>query len=202
MSAPTSGSADGTSFPGFYPDPSIPGYIRYWNGAAWVPGTSRPAPIDGEAMPAPPPGVTHTQVTAPVPDETGPMYLDEAPAAGPVGDSGGRALPELRPRGEMDVRSGPGPEPVPPAQSVGGAAPAGMDWNDPQRLHGTRPEPASAWQADAARQSGFGGEQDRRVSWGSNPAEPGAGAGGPASGGPARPGVPDPRRAVSGSGGP
>ncbi|CAM5577096.1 hypothetical protein SANTM175S_05718 [Streptomyces antimycoticus] len=55
MSAPTSGSADGSSIPGFYPDPSIPGYIRYWNGAAWVPGTSRPAPAAGEAMPAPPP---------------------------------------------------------------------------------------------------------------------------------------------------
>ncbi|MEU9006672.1 DUF2510 domain-containing protein, partial [Streptomyces sp. NPDC048551] len=28
---------------GYYPDPSIPGFVRYWNGAAWVPGTSRPA---------------------------------------------------------------------------------------------------------------------------------------------------------------
>ncbi|WP_065960049.1 RDD family protein [Streptomyces sparsogenes] len=215
MSAPTSGSADGSSIPGFYPDPSIPGYIRYWNGAAWVPGTSQPAPSDGEAMPAPPPGVTHTQVTAPVPDETGPMFLDEEPpAAGRSGEQGdgGRALPELRPRGEMDVRGdargGRGPEPVPPAANpnsapspgAGGAVPAAMDWNDPQRLHGSRPEPASAWQADASRQSGFGGDQDRRVSWGADP----AGAGGPASGGPAGPGVPDPRQAVTGpgSGGP
>ncbi|MFE4645453.1 DUF2510 domain-containing protein, partial [Streptomyces sp. NPDC056730] len=40
---------DGGNVPreGFYPDPSIPGYVRYWNGAAWVPGTSRPAPQDG-----------------------------------------------------------------------------------------------------------------------------------------------------------
>ncbi|MEU5105589.1 RDD family protein [Streptomyces sp. NPDC021354] len=211
MSAPTSGSADGTSIPGFYPDPSIPNYIRYWNGAAWVPGTSRPAPGVGEAMPAPPPGVTYTHVTAPLPDETGPMYLDEEPP--PAGDSGRAALPELRPRGEMDVRgdgrpevrpdarSGQGPEPVPPFPGVGGASPAAMDWNDPQRLHGTRPEPASAWQADASRQSGFGGEQDRRVSWGSDPAEAGAGPRGSGPGGPARPGVPDPRRAVSGPGG-
>jgi uncharacterized RDD family membrane protein YckC len=29
-----------------------------------------------------------------------------------------------------------------------------------------RPEPSSAWQADASRQTGFGGERDRRVSWG------------------------------------
>jgi uncharacterized RDD family membrane protein YckC len=32
--------------------------------------------------------------------------------------------------------------------------------------HGSRPEPAAAWGADVARQSGFGGDQDRRVSWG------------------------------------
>ncbi|MZE76467.1 DUF2510 domain-containing protein, partial [Streptomyces sp. SID5475] len=51
MSAPTSGSADGGPAPGYYPDPSIPGYIRYWNGASWVPGTSRPAPGEGDAMP-------------------------------------------------------------------------------------------------------------------------------------------------------
>jgi uncharacterized RDD family membrane protein YckC len=29
---------------GYYSDPSIPGYIRYWDGTQWVPGTSRPAP--------------------------------------------------------------------------------------------------------------------------------------------------------------
>ena len=29
---------------GYYADPSIPGYIRYWDGSAWVAGTSRPAP--------------------------------------------------------------------------------------------------------------------------------------------------------------
>ncbi len=52
MSAPPSASAHGTPGPGYYPDPSIPGYIRYWNGAAWVPGTSRPAPPEGEPMPA------------------------------------------------------------------------------------------------------------------------------------------------------
>ncbi|MHC6628088.1 RDD family protein [Streptomyces globosus] len=28
---------------GYYPDPSIPGYVRYWNGRSWVPGTARPA---------------------------------------------------------------------------------------------------------------------------------------------------------------
>ncbi|GAA0934597.1 RDD family protein [Streptomyces rhizosphaericus] len=213
MSAPTSGSADGSSIPGFYPDPSIPGYIRYWNGAAWVPGTSRPAPAEGEAMPAPPPGVTHTQVISPPPDETGPMFLDEDPAPRAVEDTGS-ALPELRRSAEMDVRGAGGPpeasaggmgtQPVPP-----GGVPASVDWNDPQRLHGTRPDAGSAWQADAAQQGGFGGEQDRRVSWGAEsdapgdpragggqPGGPQAGAGQPAGG--QWPGVPDPRRAGPG----
>ncbi|MGW3075525.1 RDD family protein [Kitasatospora sp. NPDC001132] len=39
--------------PGYYPDPSIPGYVRYWGGAAWVPGTSRPAPAGGEVLEPP-----------------------------------------------------------------------------------------------------------------------------------------------------
>lgn len=29
---------------GYYADPSIPGYIRFWDGTQWVAGTSRPAP--------------------------------------------------------------------------------------------------------------------------------------------------------------
>ncbi|ASQ94959.1 RDD family protein [Streptomyces sp. 11-1-2] len=205
MSAPTSGSADGSSIPGFYPDPSIPGYIRYWNGAAWVPGTSRPAPAAGEAMPAPPPGVTHTQVISPAPDETGPMFLDEEPAPRPAEETGS-ALPELRRSAEMDLRGAGGPpetaadgmgaRPVPP-----GGVPASVDWNDPQRLYGTRPDAGSAWQADASRQGGFGGEQDHRVSWGSETDALGddRAGGGQADGG-QWPGVPDPRRAGPGEG--
>ncbi|MEV4946107.1 RDD family protein [Streptomyces sp. NPDC053755] len=75
---------------GYYPDPSIPGYIRYWNGGAWVPGTSRPAPREGEALPGPsagtmPPGPALVPNTAPAPvpvpavEETGPVFLDEDP---------------------------------------------------------------------------------------------------------------------------
>ncbi|AWW39349.1 membrane protein [Streptomyces sp. AS58] len=119
MSAPTPAPGDDRPREGYYPDPSIPGYVRYWNGAAWVPGTSRPAPAAGESL-APPPGV---RPAPPAVEETGPHFFDEDP--------------EPRPR----------------------AAPA-----DAQ--HGSRPEPASAWGADRARQSGFGGEQDQRVSWG------------------------------------
>ncbi|MFD5891790.1 RDD family protein [Streptomyces sp. NPDC060334] len=47
---------------GYYPDPSIPGFVRYWNGSAWVPGTSRPAPTPARPAPA---------------DETGPVFLDQ-----------------------------------------------------------------------------------------------------------------------------
>ncbi|MFI6694983.1 RDD family protein [Streptomyces sp. NPDC050433] len=126
MSAPTSATGDGSPSPGYYPDPSIPGYVRYWNGGSWVPGTSRPAPRAGEAMPEPPPGATAAapqpappQAARPTPapatpavDETGPMFFDEDPAEEP------------------------------------------------------RQEPASAWQADTRRQTGFGGERDARVSWG------------------------------------
>ncbi|KAF4410986.1 DUF2510 domain-containing protein, partial [Streptomyces lycii] len=181
MSAPTSGSADGSPAPGYYPDPSIPGYIRYWNGASWVPGTSRRAPDDGEALPGPPPGSGSAAASdGPAPqEETGPVFLDEDPegpvqtgpgagndadrdegperggdgpdASGRDGGSGGDGLPRLRPRGEMDV---PGAQPV-------------ADWDDPRRLHGQAPGPAASWQADSSRQSGFGSDGDRRVSWGS-----------------------------------
>ncbi|MCX5343288.1 RDD family protein [Streptomyces atratus] len=118
MSAPTPAPGDESPHEGYYPDPSIPGYVRYWNGASWVPGTSRPAPQQGEPMPATSSGAAaepQPQPSAPAPapvDETGPVFLDEEPYAD------------------------------------------------------NRPEPATAWQADASRQTGFGGERDRRVSWG------------------------------------
>ena len=111
MSAPTPAPGDDRPREGYYPDPSIPGYVRYWNGAAWVPGTSRPAPSDGRPL-TPPAGAAPAR-PAPAVEETGPHFFDEDP------------------------------------------------------------EPASAWAADAARQSGFGGDQDRRVSWGSpQPSDP------------------------------
>ncbi|WP_128428801.1 RDD family protein [Streptomyces cyaneus] len=140
MSAPTPAPGDDRPREGYYPDPSIPGYVRYWNGASWVPGTSRPAPTDGESL-APPPGANPGRPTsaAAAPagsvEETGPHFFDEDPVREPQADS----------------------------------------------QHGSRPEPASAWGADSAHQSGFGGDQDRRVSWGApqgaDPRDPGAAAG-------------------------
>ncbi|MEU6992437.1 RDD family protein [Streptomyces sp. NPDC046465] len=151
MSAPTPAPGDDRPREGYYPDPSIPGYVRYWNGAAWVPGTSRPAPSDGEPLPAPPgagadPGADPGALP-PAVEETGPHFFDEEPQADPTGH----------------------------------ADPAG--YPDPAGQHGARPEPASAWGADAGRQAGLGGEQERQVSWG-HPGQPGQ---------PGHPGQPDPR---------
>ncbi|MFJ2646325.1 RDD family protein [Streptomyces sp. NPDC087420] len=113
MSAPTSATGDGNPAPGYYPDPSIPGYVRYWNGAAWVPGSSRPAPPGAEAAASGAPAV-------PAVEETGPVFFDE------------------------EARAAEQP----------------------------RQEPASAWQADVSRQTGFGGERDNRVSWGAPAQDP------------------------------
>ncbi|MEU3355678.1 RDD family protein [Streptomyces sp. NPDC037389] len=136
MSAPISGSADGSPPQGFYPDPSIPGYIRYWSGAAWVPGTSRPAPAAGEPMPAPPPSAAAARPPAPVPPMTpmtpvSPVSPVSAASAEPVAQRAvaGRPADETGPV-FLDEEPEPGP--------VGGGA----------------------WQAQAD------GRQDQRVSWG------------------------------------
>ncbi|MFE2538361.1 RDD family protein [Streptomyces sp. NPDC059371] len=153
MSAPTPAPGDDRPREGYYPDPSIPGYVRYWNGAAWVPGTSRPAPSGGEALP-PPAGARPAQVPAPASspefsaargqtgapavEETGPHFFDEDP------ESHGTASAE--PHGTASAE----------AHRAASA----------EAQHGSRPEPAASWGADRSRQSGFGGDQDRRVSWG------------------------------------
>ncbi|WP_369196466.1 RDD family protein [Streptomyces djakartensis] len=80
MSAPTPAPGDDRPREGFYPDPSIPGYVRYWNGASWVPGTSRPAPKDGESL-APPPGAGAAPAASV--EETGPHFFDEDPVDEP-----------------------------------------------------------------------------------------------------------------------
>ena len=83
MSAPTPAPGDDRPREGYYPDPSIPGYVRYWNGASWVPGTSRPAPKDGESL-APPPGAGSGQSGAAASvEETGPHFFDEDPVDEP-----------------------------------------------------------------------------------------------------------------------
>ncbi|MEU5337355.1 RDD family protein [Streptomyces asoensis] len=117
MSAPTPAPGDDRPREGYYPDPSIPGYVRYWNGASWVPGTSRPAPSDGRPLTPPSAGAPSAGSPPASVEETGPHFFDD--------------------------------DPVPAADP-----PAGP------------PGPAPSWGADRAHQSGFGGDQDRRVSWG------------------------------------
>ncbi|WP_328910409.1 RDD family protein [Streptomyces sp. NBC_00234] len=140
MSAPTPAPGDDSPREGYYPDPSIPGYVRYWNGVSWVPGTSRPAPQQGETAPAPPPAEDASapaQRAASV-EETGPVFFDEVD--------------------DVDEVHGSGAQPA----------------------AGGRTEPAPAWQADTSRQTGFGGDRDRRVSWGGQQAQPAPDAQNPA----------------------
>ncbi|MFI9585147.1 RDD family protein [Streptomyces sp. NPDC052236] len=111
MSAPTPATGDGSPTPGFYPDPSIPGYVRYWNGGAWVPGTSRPGPEMGQPLPRNPGSAAM--------EETGPVFFDE------------------------EVSDEP-----------------------------SRPEPATAWQADVSRQEGWASGGGSGVGSGQDPRTP------------------------------
>ncbi|WP_425833200.1 RDD family protein [Streptomyces fractus] len=152
MSAPTPAPGDDRPREGYYPDPSIPGYVRYWNGAAWVPGTSRPAPSDGESLPAPPgagavPAPTSASEPPPA-EETGPVFLDEEPSV----------HTEMGPSDQL-AHGGP---------AHGGPAHGAPAYGRPVSPS-PEPEPASAWQANTSRQAGFGAEQAHRVSWGSDP---------------------------------
>lgn len=128
MSSPPAGGPESSPGPHWYPDPSIPGYIRYWNGTAWVPGSSRPEPGAGEPLPIPPPGATSALAapqpwTAPPPvpqaDETGPLFFDEEPP-GPVPPAGPAAWPAA-PGQDAGLPAAPGRSPA------GSAAPAASD---------------------------------------------------------------------------
>ncbi|MGW0119590.1 RDD family protein [Streptomyces sp. NPDC003327] len=145
---------------GYYPDPSIPGYIRFWNGAAWVPGTSRPAPKEGEATPNPPasatpagpmptPSPAPAPAPAPTPAPAPAQAQASAPAPGPSAAAGAFAPLSLR------------RDPAVAAAAVEETGPVFFDEEE-----AAAQEPASAWQADTSRQGGFGGERDQKVSWG------------------------------------
>ncbi|MEU3562523.1 RDD family protein [Kitasatospora sp. NPDC006786] len=99
--------------PGYYPDPSIPGFVRYWGGSAWVPGTSRPAPAGGEVLQPPryatrrsaPGGAAVRPVRSPVVPE--PAGLPEV-AAAPEPVAPERMAPEpVAPGAVAEVRVGP-----------------------------------------------------------------------------------------------
>lgn len=167
MSAPTPAPGDDRPREGYYPDPSIPGYVRYWNGTSWVPGTSRPAPQQGEPTAATP---SEEATPEPQPQPSAPMSAQASgPAYAPVDETGPVFL-------------------------------------DEEPSDGNRPEPSSVWQADASRQTGFGGERDRRVSWGGTGQPDGAEAAGqvpadraPSGEAPADPRLPAPQDPTGGA---
>ncbi|MEV7414273.1 RDD family protein [Streptomyces sp. NPDC089919] len=172
----TASPGDGEQAPreGYYPDPSIPGYVRYWNGSAWVPGTSRPAAPGAESAAVAErlaaraaARVPDPRATAPaVLEETGPVFFDELPDGprqtdGPAaaGSSGGGPL------GVDPYRDGPS-DAVPSDAGPADAVPS--DGVPADAVPAARAE----WAADAGQQSGFGGDRDRKVSWGeSRPAD-------------------------------
>ncbi|WP_404815493.1 RDD family protein [Streptomyces thermolineatus] len=188
MNAPSSGSASGGPSAGYYADPSIPGYIRYWNGSAWVPGTSRPAPQEGEVL-APPPGVVVPPAATagpsappvarvPAVDESGPVFLDEVPQSAP--DSGSAVPPPSvpepvswpEPQSRPEEGTGAGQGLAQEAGRVPEQAEARTPGQAQEQLHG--PPSGAAWGADASRQSGLDAGSGR-VSWGAGAAtaEPG-----------------------------
>ncbi|WP_329384995.1 RDD family protein [Streptomyces sp. NBC_01351] len=142
---------------GYYPDPSIPGYVRYWNGLSWVPGTSRPAVRS---------------------DETGPVFLDEPAVwqADPVHQAGfggprdrrvswGNDPDPARPgislaRPPEDDAEPPAPHSTPAEDSLrrgrvgGGASPQGAE-HDPPRP--TDPWERSTPEEPPRRTPGHGG---------------------------------------------
>ncbi|MGQ4381197.1 RDD family protein [Streptomyces sp. SAS_267] len=169
MSAPTPAPGDDKPREGYYPDPSIPGYVRYWNGAAWVPGTSRPAPSGGEAL-APPAAARPAHVPAPAtsPEYTTPRGRTDVPAAEETGPHFFDEDPQPHHPAPAEPHHPAPAEPHHPAPAESRhPVPAEAQHPAPaESQHGNRPEPAASWGADRSRQSGFGGDQDRRVSWG------------------------------------
>ncbi|MFH8972939.1 RDD family protein [Streptomyces sp. NPDC017890] len=181
MSAPTPAPGDDRPREGYYPDPSIPGYVRYWNGASWVPGTSRPAPKDGEPL-APPPGARHSV------EETGPHFFDEDPVGEPPAASQHGSRPEPATAWGAD-RSHQSGFPGDPNQRVDWPGPA--QGEDPRVPHArgagpaggaaAEPGPAAAGGIPGARTAG--GVQDGHAPGGPAGAGTSTGTGAEAPGG-------------------
>ncbi|MEV8096849.1 RDD family protein [Kitasatospora sp. NPDC085879] len=120
---PNGGTADTAvgPMPGYYPDPSIPGFVRYWGGTGWVPGTTRPAPAEGEILE--PPRIVSRQVPPLVPPTAAPPPAGPGPSAGPsAGSSAGQpAGPSAGSSGGMAAGT---PVPTPEVPSL-------PDWPSP-----------------------------------------------------------------------
>ncbi|MBP0454349.1 RDD family protein [Kitasatospora sp. RG8] len=116
--------------PGYYPDPSIPGFVRYWGGTAWVPGTSRPSPAEGEVLQPPR------------------FVARRGGAAGGAGGAGvgARYVPPPAVPAGMEEAEGGAAQPAP-----GGAA--AVVERAPERVPERVPEPASDKVAEVAEAS-------------------------------------------------
>ncbi|MFI9330717.1 RDD family protein [Kitasatospora sp. NPDC052868] len=181
--------------PGYYPDPSIPGFVRYWGGTAWVPGTSRPAPAEGEVLEPPrfvarraaagagpgqgagvaagagarfvPPPVV-VEAVPEVSGETGPVYLDQT--------AGGASF-SLAPQVGLELRAHGRGEPLaaggPVFRGDGGAGGAVAEEPGPEPDAGGGGLDQTAWQVDPKAQRGLmeTGDAPRWVSWGVLPGQ-------------------------------
>ncbi|WP_165953861.1 RDD family protein [Streptomyces sp. 8K308] len=171
MSSPPAGGASGGPGPNWYPDPSIPGYIRYWNGTAWVPGSSRPEPREGEPAPTPPAGAgvappAPTPAQAPPKDETQPFFFDEDPTPA---DSG----PQASHSGGQRVAWGSDEDVSPsPAAAAGHVDPRGQFRRtpaegalapEPPPAQAPEPPQARAPEPSAPRPEAGGGSWERQV---------------------------------------
>ncbi|MFF0725746.1 RDD family protein [Streptomyces sp. NPDC004134] len=182
MSAPTPPSGGGIPGPGYYPDPSIPGYVRYWNGAAWVPGTSRRAQ-EGEEQPAA--DVQETADAEPASAGGAESAADAVPAEpaapGPsLSETGPVFLDEEEPRDSVPATRGRHARGSDDADDVRDAAERAAA-AEPPAAAGEPADARGAWQAvdvvDVADRA------DSRVAWGAQdppaltvPAELGGGA--------------------------
>ncbi|MBV9025765.1 MAG: RDD family protein [Streptomycetaceae bacterium] len=190
--------------PGYYADPSIPGYVRYWNGSAWVPGTSRPEPKPGEVL-TPPAGAEPGAEGAgggpavapqvprrtPAVEESGLIFLDEDPDApvaevpepGPAAQKPAAPISKAEPPAPQPAAS-QSPAPQSPAlqpaapQSPAPPSPAPQARAQAPEVEAPRSSAPARWNADPAKQVGIG-EDARRVSWGQPGGDQGGGYGYP-----------------------
>ncbi|MFD5462714.1 RDD family protein [Kitasatospora sp. NPDC127059] len=174
--------------PGYYPDPSIPGFVRYWGGSAWVPGTSRPAPAEGEVLQPPrfatrrpAPDIAAAGRTVPPPVVPVPPARSESPVLAPLSMPVPVAAGELREAGEapgggdtgpvyLDQTTGGASFVIGPrvAEAIGGPVFRTVEPSVEEAPGVPGAVEASGWQADPQAQRGLmetGGAQ-RWVSWG------------------------------------
>ncbi|MFF0219289.1 RDD family protein [Streptomyces vinaceus] len=128
---------------GYYPDPSIPGFVRYWNGLNWVPGTSRPAAATAAAATAAAATAAAALAAAPSAaarsDETGPVFLDETGMSEALAQPAAPAVPAASWQADPLHQSG-----------FGGPRDHRVSWGSP-----AQPEPDEGHAAARSAPAGF-----------------------------------------------